>query len=220
MDAPEQVVFLLQVIVNLAPIAVYVLVLGLVNSQAHPVLVNARSDFQILTLVFVPLLVWPMPFLVQTGLWWVLVVGVVVVASGFRHLLPPRASGWVLYNVSEADGLAFVRDAIQARGWTTRRAGRSIDIPTAGIRLELASFGLLRNVTLRVTPLAGRHVDGRQLDALEDELRGQLAQCSLLPSATGGCLMALGVSLLIVPLWLMSRNIYAIVEVVQRFLFA
>ena len=78
--------------------------------------------------------------------------------------------------------LAFVRQAIQARGWTTRRAGRALEIPAAGIRLELASFGLLRNVTLR------------RLDALKDELRE--------------------------PLWLMSRNIDAIVEVVQRFLFA
>ena len=43
-DAPAHVVFVLEVLIALGPLAVYFLGLGLVNSQPRPCLVNARAD--------------------------------------------------------------------------------------------------------------------------------------------------------------------------------
>ena len=85
---------LLQVIINLAPIAVYFLVLGLVNSLARPMLVDARSDFLVLTLVFVPVMVWPVPFLVGNGLWWVVLVGLTIGAGAMRGSRSGARSCW------------------------------------------------------------------------------------------------------------------------------
>ena len=219
MDASDQVIFLLKVMINIMPVAVYFLVLGLVNSQAQPVLVNARSDFQILTLVFVPLLVGPMPFLVEAGQWWVLLGGAAITLGGFWRFLPGRASGWVLYNVTEAQGRAMLCRALAAWGAVHQTDDRTYHVPALGMRLEVSGFSLLRNVTVRIRWRDGA-VDWGRFEALGRRLHAQMQQQALLPSATGGCLMVLGVSLMIVPLWLMSHHIDAIVEIVQRLLFA
>jgi hypothetical protein len=52
------------------------------------------------------------------------------------------------------------------------------------------------------------------------EFEAQLETVSRLPSPTGACLVMLGVGLLIVPLWMMSRHMNAIVEIVSRILSA
>jgi hypothetical protein len=219
MDASDQVVFLLKAVLYIAPVAVYFLALGLANSQARPVLVNARADFQLLTLVFVPLLVWPIPYLVAYGQWWGLAAGVMLAAGGFWRLLPGSTSGWVLYNVSGEDGWRMLEQAVAEMGWSARRSGHRLEVPQAGIRIEVASFALLRNMSFQVVS-SGSPVTEEQFDRLRRGLQRQVNRQSLLPSTAGGCLMLLGASLMIVPLWLMSRHIQAIVEIVQQLLFA
>ena len=109
-------------------------------------------------------------------------------------------------------------------GWTSRRSGDGLVIPAgdvrpaADVRVEVASFALLRNMTFRV--VARRGLDGDAFDRLGRALRRQAEGQALLPSTAGGCLMLLGAGLMIVPLWLTSRHIQAIVEIVQRLLFA
>ena len=218
MDASDQVVFLLKVVLYIAPVAVYFLALGVVNSQAQPVLVNARADFQLLTLVFIPLLVWPIPYLVVHGQWWGLLAGVALAAGGFWRLLPGSTSGWVLYNVSPDDGWRMLERAAAEMGWASRRSDGGLEGPAAGLRVEVASFALLRNASFRIVAPNGIELDG--FNRLGRALQRQVERKSLLPSMTGGCLMLLGASLMIVPLWLMSRHIQAIVEIVQRILFA
>lgn len=219
MDASDQVIFLLMVVINIAPVAVYFLVLGQANSQSQPVVVNARADFQILTLSFAPLLIWPIPFLVENDQWWALIAGLAVVSAGFARLVPATHSGWVLYNMGRGEGWSVLQKAVATRGWASRRTNRGLEIPKAGFCVEVTPFTLLRNVTFRITSL-GAPVKPERVAELEAHLRSQVARQSLLPSTIGGCLMVLGVSLMIVPLWLMSRHIDAIVEVVHRLLFA
>src|SRR5262245_6602083 len=75
----------LLVFLNVAPIALYFLVLGLVNSHARPYRISSRSDFVALTSVIVPFLFWPVPSLVVSGLWWLLALEVGLVLWGFFH---------------------------------------------------------------------------------------------------------------------------------------
>ena len=56
MESVQQVILVLKVLVLVAPIAVYFMLLGLLNSQPTPRLINARSDFLILTAALCPLL--------------------------------------------------------------------------------------------------------------------------------------------------------------------
>ena len=56
-----QVVDVLMLVGNVAPVAIYFLTLGLVNSHSRPYLTTSRSDFLSLTIVLIPLFLWPLP---------------------------------------------------------------------------------------------------------------------------------------------------------------
>lgn len=219
MDASDQVYFVLKVAINIAPIAIYFLVLGLVNSQAHPQLVNARSDFVTLTLVFVPALVWPVPLLVTGNYLWLLYVGLVLGLGVFLYLLPAPMSGWVVYNISEPRCRRALEQAVGRLGWGFHWQDRSLIIPQANLRIDLSSFPLLRNVSLYFRPIDGA-LRPERIEALRESLSARLTGFALLPSTTGACLLIVGVGLLIVPLWMVSRHMNEIVELVQKLLFA
>lgn len=217
MDAFTQVIFLLQVVINLAPIAVYFLVLGLVNSQARPRLVDARSDFLALTLVFVPLMVWPVPFLLSNGLWWVLLLGAGFGAAAMYRLLPAIGSGWVVYNISEADCHAIFHRAARSLGFEPVWEGDQIRLPSQGVTIRFSALQPLRNVSLHVEEPVGR--DGpAALLRIRERLEQSFAQQAQLPSLSGSCMVLLGVVLMMFPLWMTSRHMDAIVEVVTRLL--
>jgi len=221
MSAESQVLFLFKVALNLAPVAVYFLVLGLVNSHAHPRLIGARSDFLALTLVFVPILVWPVTVLATSQFWWVWVAGLLVGAGVFWKMLPDRCAGWVIYNISEFRARKVLQAALRRLGWPHTWQGRSVWLPGLGLHVDVSGFSLLKNVTLHLRPRhALTEADMRRCSELRAELETLLQEQQLLPSLTGSCLVVLGIGLMILPLWMMSRHMSAIVEVVHRLLFA
>jgi len=217
MEASAQVIFLLQVIINLAPIAVYFLVLGLVNSQAHPWMVNARSDFSVLTLVFVPVMVWPIPFLVSNGLWWVVLAGMGFGAAGMIWLMPGRNSGWVVYNIAESHCRRVFEQAAGSLGWDCRWEGNQVRLPVQGLVVRFSVLPMLRNVTLHLEGVSGKAGE-QAADRLRERLELQLSRQALLPSLSGSCMVLVGVVLMMFPLWMMSRHMDAIVELVTRLL--
>jgi len=219
MNTYDQAVFLLRLIVNVAPVAIYFLAIGLMNTQSRPRLVSGRSDFIALTLVFVPVLVWPVPILIQLRLWWVLAVGLIVVSGGFWALLPPRWGHWVVYNISDRRCRRILDDALAALALSAHHDASGLTVEAGNLRIELASFGLLNNVTLYFRPISGT-ADESLILHIRREFAARLETVSLLPSATGACLVMVGVGLLLVPLWMMSRHMQAIVEIVSRLLSA
>lgn len=227
MNVTDQPVFLLQVLVNLVPPAAYFLILGLINSSSRPIVVSGRRDFAALMLVFLPLVIWPLPFLfgllVGLGWWSWLVAGVGLMLAGlvFRRLLPGRWQSWVIYNVPESQcrrllGAVLRQMRLEA---LEEEASGALIIPEANLRVAFGSFPLLRNVSLQIQP-----VDGQvRCDVLEEmigRLRSRLDELALLPSAGGACLLLVGVVLLALPLCMMSRHVGVIVEMVTRLLFA
>ena len=83
-SASEQAVAAIKVLLYVGPVAVYVLWLGLVNSQARPKLVKARDDFLITTLAFCPFAVAPVVGLARAGYGW----GAASVAAVRRPVSP------------------------------------------------------------------------------------------------------------------------------------
>lgn len=219
MDSVANVILVLQLLVNLGPVALYFIVLGLVNSQGRPRLVSLRADFVTLTVVFLPVLIWPVPFLISHGLWWLLGVGAVAVAGAFWALLPGRQAGWVIYHTNEAEADAIVRHAVRRMGWDVRRDESGMRIPEANLRLWCSAFPWLGSVSIHLEALAGR-ADAEAIERLRAQVERRLERRSLLPSAVGAGLVLVGVVLWIVPLWMMFRHMDAIVDVVQHFLFA
>jgi len=217
--ANDEVVFVLKVFVNVAPVAVYFLVLGLLNSQPCPRLVNGRSDFVALTLVFVPMLVWPAPVLLRHGLWPLLLAGLLAAVVGFCALLPAKWSGWVIYNVTERRCRRHLENALTACGLTYEVTDGGYVVADGQVRIRLASFALLQNVSVHFE-FREKHPPTALLHRLRAALEAQLHGLALLPSASGACMLALGVLLLILPLWMMNNHVDAIVETITRLLFA
>lgn len=219
MDSTANVILVLQLLVNLGPLALYFIVLGLVNSQRHPRLVSSRTDFVTLTVVFMPMLLWPVPFLVSHGLWWMLGLGVAVVCGAFSALLPRPHAGWVVYHTTEAETRTIVQHAVRRLGWDARWSEGDLILPEANVRLRCGAFPWLGSVSIHAEALDGE-ADAEALDSLRLQVERQLERRSLLPSAVGTGLVLVGVALWIVPFWMMFRHIDAIVDVVQHFLFA
>jgi len=219
MNSHDQALFLLRLVINVAPVAIYFLAIGLLNTQSRPSLVSGRSDFITLTLVFVPVVVWPVPILIQYGLWWLLVLGLLAAGVVFWTLLPPQWGHWVVYNISERRCRWFMEEALERCGLSARADDTGFVVLGANMRIDLSAFGLLNNVTLYFRPIHGR-LDIALMQRIRHEFAAQLENVSLLPSATGACLVMVGVSLLIVPLWMMSRHMDVIVQIVSRLLSA
>jgi len=193
-----------------APIAIYFLLLGLVNSHARPCLVSSRSDFISLTIVMAPLLIAPMPALANRSLWWLLALEVLLAGWAFFAMLPGRWDGWVIYNISGRRCRAAVEAALRDLGWGGSWKG---DVWRGEIgELALSSIPLLRNVTLHTGRLSRRSAE--RLAELDRALQHRLMRIEQLPSTAGACLLVLGVALLAMPIWMMGRHIQDVVEAV------
>lgn len=206
----------LMFVANLAPMALYFLALGLVNSHSRPYLITCRSDFLLLTCVLMPLMIWPVPALVGSGGWWALGGACVVFAAGFLRLLPGPHTGFVVYNVSEAQCIRMLREAISRLGWSGQwDAGGSIwRSERDDLVIKLSKLAPLRNVTLQVqvrTP-----ADFSRVADLGRVLHERLSNVQQLPSTMGAALVVIGVALLILPMWMVGRHIDDMVDAMSH----
>lgn len=193
-----------------APIAVYFLLLGLVNSHARPCLVSSRTDFVSLTIVMAPLLIAPMPALANRSLWWLLALELALAAWAFFSMLPGRSDGWVIYNISSRRCRAAIDAALRDLGWRGKWKGDAWKGECG--ELTLSSIPLLRNVTIHTQWPTARSAD--RLSELDQALQRRLTRIEQLPSTAGACLLVLGVALLAMPIWMMGRHIQDVVEAV------
>lgn len=217
MDARDQVVFVLQVVMALGPIAVYFLGLGLVNSQARPFLISARRDFAILAGAFVPVVLVPAVALARGGHGYLAAMVLACVAVLFLAMLPGRKGTWVIYNTGAGQFRRLLQRACRRQGWDLRAEGDLLRVEPVGLQITRHSVSWLRNVTVEL------HGAGRcraPADQLMAALSDELAQESMLPSPTGASLVVIGASLLGLPMWYLFRNMDLIVDVVRQILFA
>lgn len=224
MDSAGQVIFVLQVVLTIGPVAVYFLGLGLVSSQAHPCLVSERSDFTLLALAFVPIILWPFVALLKGGSIAVAFILLSAVVVLFWGLLPRRHDGWVIYNISHEECRRVLERACARLGWHIDQAlppGGEVDsvIRPPGLGLSLHSMPWLRNVTIRCRGLDGRG-RGQEREALRQQLDCELRRESFLPSPAGAGLVVIGATMLGLPMWYLFRNMDSIVDVVRRFILA
>lgn len=222
MDATDQVVFVLQLVLALGPLAVYFLGLGLVNSQAHPCMVPARTDFVVLAVAVIPMVMGPVLALVEFGGWWPALVAGLIAAGCMGAMLPRRNSAWVIYNASLPQCRRLLCRACRRLGLSAEGGEDQVHVRDAGLTVMLSSLPLLRNVTLSVRkeagfrPDGGNAVIGRIMQGLEREIR----QEAMLPSPAGASMVIIGTALLAVPMWYLFHNADAIARAVRYLLFA
>ncbi len=209
-----EVTDVLMLVACVAPVALYFLTLGLVNSHSRPWLVSSRSDFVSLTIALFPLLVLPIPAFVQSQMWWLLVVAIVLAGLVFRWMLPSSRAGFVIYNISESKCRQLVDRSILQLGWDGQWKDQAWLSDTGQLTVLVRGFSLLRNVTIHIESPRGGHV--AEFHALAAEMQKRLQAVSQLPSTTGACLVVLGLGLMILPMWMVSRHINELVDAVTH----
>jgi len=206
----------LMLVGSAGPVAFYFLSLGLVNCHARPCLITTRSDFIALSVALAPLPLWSLPVAIQLESGWMLGLAAILLAIVFRKLVPGRHDGFVIYNTPRRACLNLLDKAISRISPTARRTtdGEWL-LPDEGLRIDVRSLALLRTVSIQIV------ADGEPDAAFTKRLRGELERClagmEQLPSPVGAGLVLTGLCIAFVPMWLVTRHIHDLVEVVARF---
>ncbi|HWL94252.1 MAG TPA: hypothetical protein VNT79_12035 [Phycisphaerae bacterium] len=211
-----QVVDVLMLVLCIGPVASYFLTLGLVNSHARPWLISSRSDFVSLTSVLIPLLIWPLPMLATGGQWWLLIAAAVVVTAVFIRMLPAATAGFVIYNISARRCRFLVSDAINAMAWAGKWDDNAWRAADGRMTITLRALPPLRNVTVHIESAANHAAAARRIQALRVEIEDRFHSVSQMPSTMGACLVMLGVGLMIIPMWMVSRHIDDLVDAMSH----
>ncbi|HVP10380.1 MAG TPA: hypothetical protein VMV94_04235 [Phycisphaerae bacterium] len=209
-----QVVDVLLLVGNVAPVALYFLALGLVNSHSRPYLISRRADFVALTSVLVPILLWPVPGFVHSGYWWVLLIAAGLAAATFAWMLPKTDDGFVIYNITESRCMRLLDDALTATGLSGSWESKTWRSDCGTMAIHVRGFALLRNVTLHIEKTGPRAA--RLYPTLAAQLQHRLSNVAQLPSTMGAGLVLVGLALMILPMWTVSRHIDDLVDAMSH----
>ncbi len=192
------------------PVAVYFLVLGLLNSRRTPQLLSARVDFAILLGALSPLLVIPaLQYVTASPAALALAAGAAAAAVG---LLLPRGSGWVVYNIPHDLARRLVREALAELAIPQEETDDGFALAD-GAAVRLNAFPLLRNVSIRLTGPVG-DLPHRLPHALALRLADTPVEAS--PMAVSLLLVATG--MLVAPLALLAQRAPEIVRLLTQLL--
>lgn len=203
----------LHITAAIAPIALYFLVLGLLNSRRRPQLLTGRQDFCLLAGALGPLFV--LPLMNVFGASPAGVGASVAVVAGAALLLAPRGASWVVYNARRDRLEELLLAGLAARGLEASRVDGSgpMRIADTGATLRFGSFPVLDNVTIRLDG-ADAALRRRVGEALSTALGREETDAS--PSAVGFLLAA--TAMLVAPLALFAQRVPEIVRLLSDLL--
>ena len=194
-----------------APVAVYFLILGLLNSRRHPQLLTGRQDFALLVVALSPLFLVPIVGYFGTSL--LVAIGISFAVAAAVVVLGPRDRSWVIYNMPPRDASAKLADAFERAGLRTARHPSGLSLPEHDAIVQISGFSVLRNVTVRLQ--GGDGQTARMVEsALSREVAGVCAQTS--PMAVS--LLLVATAMLVVPLTLVADRVPQIVRVLTDLL--
>ena len=201
----------LRIAAVVVPVAVYFLVLGLLNSRRHPQLLSGRLDFALLIAALSPLFV--LPALGLAGIAPASVFAAVAAPALAVVLLAPRGRAWVIYNMPADEAREAVASALRSMGVAFKPAADAFHLMPDGATVHVGGFPLLRNVSVRLRGGSGRLACQFQR-ALAANLGSVSAQTS--PMAAGLLLVATG--MIVAPLAFMVERVPEIVRLLSDLL--
>ncbi len=164
-----------RVCLALGPVAIYLVVLGLLNLSRRPLLVSGGRDVAALGLaasglVFVgPVeLLFPDGLVPRVGAWSGLIfLGLYVAAYGLTLamivlMLRPRL---IVYNISLDQLRPILAETVEQIDPGVRWAGDCLTLPAAGVHLYIDNHPAMRNVALVSAGSRQDHAGWRRLDA-------------------------------------------------------
>ncbi|MFA6134658.1 MAG: hypothetical protein WC869_11650 [Phycisphaerae bacterium] len=202
----------MRIVTVMVPVAVYFLILGLLNSRRRPQILSARRDFAILLTALSPLVF--LPAWALLGVSWPVMLAVPLVLVAAIAMLAPPARSWVVYMLSAREAREVVSCVLRRLNQDFSPQGDGFVIPSLGARVELSGFSLLRNVTIRLhggdqaLARSFRQALGTHLRTVETE-----------PSAMAISLLLVSTAMLAAPLALMARNMPELVRIITGLLY-
>ncbi len=207
----EQLSLAVQVAAVVAPVAVYFLLLGLLNSQPNPQIISARSDFILLNAAFFPVFCVPVLSYFAPSVWTLLVVVGALLASVL--LLAPRRTGnWVVYNITLPATVRAGQRALNLMGEPFVRRGRRLILNRIDVTLRFTSMPLLRNVSIS-TEGANAAEFSRDFEKL---LASQLATVPTTATPMAVTFLLIATVMLIAPLGLLADRMPEMVRLVTN----
>jgi len=199
----EQLTFQMRLAAIVLPVALYFLVLGLLNSRKHPQLLTSRQDFVLLMMALSPLVLVPALGVLHGG-WGVAVAAGVLGGLGTLLLTDPFGGRWVIYNVPPEQAVGMMERCLSHLGVHARPTATGLEFTepradqSAGetrVVLEIRPFPLLRNVSLHL-----RNASPRFTRQFREELSRQLTAMEppITPMAMG--LLIVATAMMIAPL--------------------
>lgn len=211
MPGTEHLTISIRIATVVVPVAVYFLILGLLNSRRRPQLLTGWMDFALLIVALSPILILP-----TFGL-----LGVSILTAGLAALtvaavvllLGPPAGSWVVYNTSVRQVRRLLGSALDDAGIQAVETENGFDLTAADAGIEIGGFGLLRNVTIRL------HGGDKALArAIEGHLAVRIGSVSAETSPMAMALLLVATCMLVAPLTLMAGQAWQIVRIITDLL--
>ncbi len=216
METNAQVILVLKLALNIAPPALYFVILGLINSQSRPHLFSSRNDWLTLMIVFCPVLLYPAVWLATGGFYLAGMIAVVLAGAAIYCSLPKSYTGWVIYNCSRTFVRRSLLAALAESGVEFEEISyQSIFVPQYKIEFYLSGFSLLRNTTISISAPESK---AGLIREIENKLYRYLDSVESAINPSGPAMLIAGTTMLILPLLMMVRHIDAFVRVVSDLL--
>jgi hypothetical protein len=186
----------LQAFIALGPLAVYLLLLGMVHVSRRPLLTTGSRDFYALGLaVSGMMVVGPlelfMPERASSPIAWLLLLALYSMCLTFLILMiRPRL---VIYNVTVEQMRQALAAVITRLSLEHRWAGDSLSLPGLGVQLNVEKFPAMRNVSLVATSAEQNYRGWLQL---ERALATELQSLQVKPKPLGYAMICLGILIL------------------------
>ena len=194
-----------------APVAVYFLVLGLLNSRRHPQMLSGRLDFALMITALSPLFLVPAVDYVGASLLGIL--GLLLGLAAGILLLAPRRGNWVVYNLPASQAREAVRQTLRRLRLDFQEQPGAFRLGDDEEKVTLRSFSLLRNVSIR---LHSRN------EALLREFEGALStllhSTATETSLTAVSFLLVATAMLVAPLSLVAHRVPEIVRILTDLL--
>jgi hypothetical protein len=202
----------IQIAAVAAPVALYFLVLGLLNTRRRPQLVRGRVDFLLLVAALAPLAICPLAAWVGSSPV-ALVAGAAAAMAATWLLSPPRGS-WVIYNIAPADAVSVVERALRRAGLEfTREPGEQAFRLDRG-QIRLSGFTLLRNVSIRAVGC-----DGRACDLFERALAEHVVRLTARTTPAAMAMLLVATAMLVAPLAMVAPKAVELVRILTGLLY-
>jgi hypothetical protein len=174
------------------PVALYFLLLGLLNTRRCPQLLSGRQDFALLTVALSPLVLQPAVTVFGGGAYPAIIAACAIAVA--MWLFAPRGHQWVIYNLSQADARQLILAALDEVGLEARTECGHVVIDDTR-RVELSNFPALRNVSLRC--VGG---DAETWNAFAHALHQRLTRREVEPRPMAVAFLLVATAMIIVPM--------------------